>query len=447
MKERAKYLEAAFNCVADGVLIADGEMRIIEANLAAETITGYRREDLLGRKCTAIFRGKVCGLACVISNSLGPGHTAGNDEVKLIRRDGQGRLVRLSTSPLKEQDTYLGVVVVFRDVTELVHLRERLAGRYCFHNLIGKDHRMQEVYGLIRNISETDSTVLIRGETGTGKELVANAIHYLSHRAEGPFVKVNCSALSEGLLESELFGHVKGAFTGAVRDKIGRFELARDGTIFLDEIGDITPAVQIKLLRAIEQKEIERVGESRTRLVDVRIITASNRDLEAFRDQGRFREDLYYRLKVVPVYLPALRERRGDIPLLVDHFIEKFNAKIGRAIEGITPEALALLLEYPWPGNVRELENAVECAFIKAKSKSIFPEDLPQEIRRSVEGAYLDHKGERNGNSRREGLKEQEALRHLLARTGWRISETARLMGVHRTTLWRRIKQHGISPK
>ena len=447
MKERAKYLEAAFNCVADGVLIADGEMRIVEANLAAEAITGYGREEILNRKCTEIFRGKVCGLACVISNSLGPGHAAGNEEVKLVRKDGQGRLVRLSTSPLKERDTYLGVVVVFRDVTELVDLRERLAGRYRFHNLIGKDHRMQEIYELIQSIAETDSTVLIRGETGTGKELVANAIHYLSDRAEGPFVKVNCSALSEGLLESELFGHVRGAFTGAVRDKIGRFELAQGGTLFLDEIGDITPAVQIKLLRAIEQKEIERVGESRTRSADVRIITASNRDLEALRDQGRFREDFYYRLKVVPVYLPPLRERRGDIPLLVDHFIEKFNLKMGRAIEGITPGAKALLLEYRWPGNVRELENAVECAFIKAKNKSIFPEDLPLEIRRSVEVAYLDHKGERNGNSPREDLKEQEALRGLLARTGWRVSETARLMGVHRTTLWRRIKHHGISPK
>jgi transcriptional regulator with GAF, ATPase, and Fis domain len=297
---------------------------------------------------------------------------------------------------------------------------------------------MQEVYDLIQSIAETDSTVLIRGETGTGKELVAQAIHFLSHRAERPFVKVNCSALSEGILESELFGHVKGAFTGAIRDKIGRFELAQGGTLFLDEIGDVTPAVQMKLLRAIEQKEIERVGESRSRQVDVRVVAATNRDLEALKDQGRFREDLYYRLKVVPVHLPPLRERRGDIPLLVDHFIEKFNQKMGRAIEGIIPEALSLLLEYPWPGNVRELENAIEYAFIKAKNKSISLRDFPWEVRQP-QG--------REETRAREELTEPEALRRLLTQTGWRISESSRIMGIHRSTLWRKIRQYGIKPK
>lgn len=443
MNERSKYLETAFNSIADGVLIADEEMKIVDLNPAAETISGYSRKELLGRECTEIFRGRVCGVACVISNSLGPGHAHGKDEVKLVRKDGEVRLVRLSTYPLREGDAFFGVVVVFRDVTELVDLRERLAERYRFHNLIGKDHRMQEVYDLIQSIAETDSTVLIRGETGTGKELVANAIHFLSHRAEKLFVKVNCSALSEGLLESELFGHVKGAFTGAIRDNIGRFELAEGGTLFLDEIGDIAPAVQIKLLRAIEQKEIERVGESRTRDIDVRIVAATNRDLESLRDQGRFREDLYYRFKVVPIHLPPLRERRGDILLLVDHFIEKFNQKMGRTIEGITPEALALLVEYPLPGNVRELENAIEYAFIKAKSKSILPEDLPLEIRLSFEKVQ----GKRSENLVNGKLDEKEALRQTLAQTEWSISKAAQLMGVHRTTVWRKIKQYGITPR
>lgn len=435
---RGKYLETAFNSIADGVLIADEEMSIVDLNPAAELLTGYQREELLGRKCTEIFHGRVCGVSCVISSSVGPEHISGHDEVKLVQKDGHVRLVRLSTSPLREGHAFTGVVVVFRDVTELVDLRERLAERYHFHNLIGKDQRMQEVYDLIQSIAETDSTVLIRGETGTGKELVAQAIHFLSHRAERPFVKVNCSALSEGILESELFGHVKGAFTGAIRDKIGRFELAQGGTLFLDEIGDVTPAVQMKLLRAIEQKEIERVGESRSRQIDVRVVAATNRDLEALKDQGHFREDLYYRLKVVPVHLPPLRERRGDIPLLVDHFIEKFNQKMGRAIEGIIPEALSLLLEYPWPGNVRELENAIEYAFIKAKNKSISLRDFPWEVRQP-QG--------REETRAREELTEPEALRRLLTQTGWRISESSRIMGIHRSTLWRKIRHYGIKPK
>jgi two-component system response regulator HydG len=289
---------------------------------------------------------------------------------------------------------------------------------------------------LVDDLSDSDATVLVLGASGTGKELVAAAVHQSSHRSAGPFVKVNCSALSENLLESELFGHVRGAFTGAVRDKVGRFERAHGGTIFLDEIGDISPGVQLKLLRVLQEREIERVGSSETIAIDVRVIAATNRDLRALIAEGRFREDLFYRLHVMPIELPSLRERKEDIPLLVQHFIAIHNARTGRQIEAIDPAAMTLLLDHEWPGNVRELENAIEHAFIKCRGQVLLPECLPRHLHHERATAMP-----RPSSTR----PEREQVAEVLEQCHWNRSEAADKLGMHRTTLWRKMKEWGLA--
>jgi transcriptional regulator with PAS, ATPase and Fis domain len=328
-----------------------------------------------------------------------------------------------------------GVVIALRDMQQIHELREQLKGESAFHAMIGKNHRMKEIYRLIEQVADAHASVLIHGESGTGKELVARAIHQQSPRRERPFITVNCAALVETLLESELFGHVKGAFTGAVNAKIGRFELADGGTIFLDEIGDVTAAVQVKLLRVLQEKEFERVGDSKINKVDVRVIAASNKNLWDLVQEGRFRDDLYYRLKVVSLTLPALRERRDDIPLLVQHFIEKFNRQSGKSVLGSTREAMAALMIYPWPGNIRELENAIEHAFVLCKGPYFGLDDLPPEISRariSQELLVFDGPSE-------EKVERQKILTTLKSAGG--LNEAARLLGISRTTLWRKLKR------
>jgi len=277
---------------------------------------------------------------------------------------------------------------------------------------------------------------LIAGESGTGKELVANAVHYNSSRASGPFIKVSCAALSETILESELFGHVKGAFTGAYRDRIGRFEQAHGGSLFLDEIGEIGPAVQVKLLRVLQEREIERVGDTKTRQVDVRIIAATNKDLQQLVQERRFREDLYYRLKVVTIDMPPLRSRMQDIPLLVEHLIKKLNAKYKKAVTGLSPAGLNMLMDYAWAGNVRELENALEHAFVKARTAELLPVDFPHELRQAA-AAYKNQGG-------KSGEIDRDYLVAMLKRSGWNRTKTAQAMGIDRTTLWRHLKKHTL---
>jgi transcriptional regulator with PAS, ATPase and Fis domain len=308
---------------------------------------------------------------------------------------------------------------------------------------------MQEIYTLIEDIADSDATVLIQGESGTGKELVAQAIHYQASRSNKPFVKVNCSALAETLLETELFGHVKGAFTGAIRDKIGRFELAQGGTIFLDEIGDISPAIQVKLLRVLQEKEIERVGSTKSIKVDVRVITATNKDLKKLMQQNKFREDLFYRLYVIPIHLSPLRERKEDIPLLVEHFIGQFKNQTGKNIESFSEDALKLLLDYSWPGNVRELENAIEHAFVKCRTHLILPEHLPQEVLGAkVESPiwrrnrFQEIPGAKKGSAvrKRRRLTYDQLYRALKESQGNKTL-AAKQLGIGRTTLWRKLKK------
>lgn len=423
-------LIAIFNSLSDGILVLDNDLRITHTNSASERITGYSMEDLLSRPCTDILHGTLCGEKCFMFQTWLNQQEQKEIKLDIIRKDGEVRTILLMTSLLRNKEgESIGVVLTLRDQSELDRLKAELKERHQFHNIVGKGHAMLKVFGLIRQVSPLDTTVLIEGESGTGKELVAGAIHFLNPRGGRPFVKVNCSVLAVSILESELFGHAKGAFTGAIYDKKGRFEEADGGTIFLDEIGDISPLIQGKLLRVLEYKEYERVGENRTRKVDVRIITATNKDLMELVKKGQFREDMYYRLKVVPIHLPPLRERREDIPLLVSHFINHFNRKMGKDVKGISQEAMAAILNCNWPGNVRELENAIEYAFIVCRGERIALYDLPPEISRLAAYSIV------NDNS-----SEVDRLKEAIEQAGGNHSKAAQMLGISRTTLWRRIK-------
>jgi len=418
------------------VLVCDEAMRVTKFNAAAEQITGWSRSDAVGAPCPEIFHGYLCGHGCVVEQTAAGLDGVRDQEVMIKGRDGQGRLIVLNTSTVRAPDgSSLGVVAVFRDITELARLRNEVRGRAGFPKLVGRSPAMRALYEQIEDVAASESTVLLLGETGVGKELVAEAIHATGRRASGPLVKVNCSALSEGLLESELFGHVRGAFTGAVRDKVGRFELAGGGTIFLDEIGELSPNLQVKLLRVLQEKEIERVGEARVIPIDCRVIAATNRDLRARVARGRFREDLFYRLSVIPIHVPPLRERRADIPLLAQHFLGRLAEQEGKAIEGFSAEALDCLLDHRWPGNVREIENAVAFAVIKCRSKHVGAEHLPPEIRSSQR------------MPRRTGTipLTRAMIEAALQKTGGNRLRAARVLGVGRATFYRKLAELGIT--
>ena len=446
--------------LSDGIFIVGRDRRISLFNEAAERITGVYADEAIGQTCHRMFTGADSGVECAISErrpctvravfETGRPSTPGDRTVRFP--DGRKKVLNLRAVPLFDSAGEVArVAVMLQDVSELHDLREELEERYEFHNIIGKNHRMQEVFALIDQIADTDATVTIEGESGTGKELVARAIHFHSRRARHPFVQVNCAALVETLLESELFGHVEGAFTGAVRDKIGRFEAADGGTIFLDEIGEISRSVQVKLLRVIEEQTFERVGESRSRTCDVRIITATNRDLKELMRRGEFREDLYYRLRVVPVHLPPLRERREDIPLLVDAFLERFREKMGKPIRSVSSRALSRLMDYDWPGNVRELENAIEHAVVRCNDSEIRLADLPIELRTepqpqpSPEPAEGEASKPPQSLARPEEQDEREIIQAALEATDGNKTAAAERLGIGRTTLWRRMKELDIT--
>jgi transcriptional regulator with PAS, ATPase and Fis domain len=348
------------------------------------------------------------------------------------------QVVALNSSPLMNRDNeFMGAVLVVRDVTRLADLERKLKERHKFQNLIGKSKKMQEIYRLLEDLADTETTVLITGESGTGKELVAEALHYGGIRSDRTLVKVNCSALAENLLESELFGHVKGAFTDAIKDKTGRFQMANGGTILLDEIGDISPRIQLKLLRVLEDRGFERVGDSTPVKADVRVIATTNQDLIGKVRLGEFRQDLYYRLKVIEVPLPPLRERREDLPLLVDHFCNLFNKRDNKNIVGISNQVKNIFMRYPWQGNVRELEHAIEHAFILCHGPTITVDHLPAEMINDTK----DH-GPPLKNIPARG---RDAIVEALEKTGWNKSKAARLLGVSRQTIYRKIQDLEIT--
>jgi len=446
-------LEAIFDSVADGIVAVDCQLRLVNVNRAAQDLTGIDRRGAIGRPCAEVL--ELPGEHPLLQALARP------DEMEALSTDladgkGRSRQVVVTTRALRDEaGQRQGQVAILRDVTELESMRDLLQGREHFHGLQGRSRAMQEIFQLVEDLADSDATVLVLGESGTGKELVAGAIHHSSHRRDGPYVKVNCSALSEGLLESELFGHVRGAFTGAVSDKVGRFEQASGGTIFLDEIGDLSPTVQVKLLRVLQEREIERVGSGHTLRVDCRVIAATHRDLHREINAGRFREDLFYRLNVMPIELPPLRERTEDIPLIATHFVERFRAETGRAVQRLDGEALALLMDYAWPGNVRELENAIAHAFIRCRGEVVGADALPAFLRQPPPAEGLNGTGARQaealGPARRPGQGDDagdEAERHrvieALRASRWNRTAAAAHLGMHRTTLWRKMREWGL---
>ncbi|RJP75704.1 MAG: PAS domain S-box protein [Candidatus Zixiibacteriota bacterium] len=418
--------------LTDGVLAHDPNRRIYFFNRAAQKITGYSYAEVVGRDCHEVFPGRFCGGDCSYCQDRQQVHTRIRYPRAFQRRDGGQRDLEMSvvTVEVPGQKT-AGALVIFHDITEMVRMRRKLVESRGFHGIIGRHLSMQKVYETIQELAEVNAPILIQGESGTGKELVAMALHQLSSRCSGPFVPVNCGALPEGTLESELFGHVRGAFTGAIRDKKGRFELADGGTIFLDEIGEISPAMQVKLLRVLQEKAFVPVGGEKSTHVDVRVICATNRDLKVLTQRGLFREDLYYRLAVIPFSLPALREKVSDIPLLVEHFLDKFAPPENRRAATIAPPAITALQRYTWPGNVRELSNAVQYALIKSHGETIQVEHLPLEI--AVNG-NLSAGPSKAG---RKPKLDPGEVRRALEKSAGNRARAARLLGVSRSTLYR----------
>jgi PAS domain S-box-containing protein len=445
---------AGFRAIAavlrEGVILVDCDLRIRDLNVAAERILGRPGSELIGREVCSLFGVGDCPRD-TLAESLRSNRPILDFQTTVQLPDDRVGHVVLRTAPLVRPHSLAdGVALIIGDVTEETRLRQETTARSRLGGLVGGDHRMQELYALIRQVAPSEATVLIRGESGTGKELVARALHDGSPRADGPFVSVNCSALAETLLESELFGHVRGAFTGAASDRRGRFEEARGGTLFLDEIGDVSPAVQVKLLRVLQERVITRVGDNRPLAVDVRVISATNRDLEALLASGQLREDFYYRIKVVRLDLPPLRARSEDIPLLAQDLLARHGG------QGVTIAAPAMtrLMQYPWPGNVRELENALQHALVLSGGAVIRPQHLPPEVAAPAVGAGTagSAAGGRAGPAaalqhvRRGSEEERELLWQTLEAAAWNRSLAARRLGIDRTTLWRKLKQHHLAP-
>lgn len=451
-KERYRSnLEAIFSSVKDAIIAVDKELLIIEMNDAARSICNLSH-DSIGKAFNSTA--KYCNGKCfdVLEETINKKQAIEvyRHECQLKERPQQ--VVTITSHPLLSkiskttnpfsakneiyQDNagiFSGVILVVRDETRLANLEHDLRERQQFHNIIGKSEKMQAIYSLIDNLVDVETTVLITGETGTGKELIADALHYRGSRCHKPLVKVNCSALSENLLESELFGHVKGAFSGAVQDRIGRFQRANGGTIFLDEIGDVSPRTQLQLLRVVQEKEFERVGDSTPIKVDVRIVAAANQSLLEKVSRGDFREDLYYRLKVVEVIMPPLRERKEDIPLLVNHFLNKFNKKLNKEIVAVSADVQKIFMDYFWPGNVRELEHTLEHAFIICRQNTITMDCLPLALKDFI-GTKLYALGD-------PGADESHTILHALEKTSWNKARAARLLGMSRRTIYRKIEE------
>jgi PAS domain S-box-containing protein len=410
------------------------DRRIFFFNREAERITGYSREDVLGRDCHEAFGSPLCGGRCAFCDVPPEVADTADYPLNITTKSGEPRRIEMRVTRMRDSEgATSGVLASFKDVTDLLDLQLRAGEMTRFGNIIGQDSKMLNVFKQIRDVAGYDFPVHISGETGTGKELVANAIHNESPRAGAPFAPINCGALPEGLIESELFGHARGAFSGAVRDKKGRFELANKGTVFLDEVAELSNNMQVKLLRFLQEGHFERVGGEQTLGVDVRVVSATNRNLKKEVERGRFREDLFYRLNVIPVHLPPLRERKTDVPLLVDHFLQEAARRYPSTALKLSSRAMALMLDYRWPGNVRELQNAVQFAIVRCAGKTIEPEHLPLELREAADICA------RRGPSRK---LDPDTVRAALARTGGNKAKAAKIMGVGRATLYRFLNDH-----
>ncbi|MBI4688214.1 MAG: sigma 54-interacting transcriptional regulator [Nitrospirae bacterium] len=427
-------LQAIFSSIREAIITVDKDLRIIEVNEASKGICGISRSDI-GKNLHSCF---ICNGGCLkaIEETLRSEKAISLDNILCAHKDKSNtKVVEFYSSPLLDTEgRFMGAILVFNDRTRLATLESSLQMRQQLHNIVGQSDCMQNIYSLISDLANIQSTVLITGESGTGKELVAEALHYGGERRDKPFVRVNCSALSESLLESELFGHVKGAFTGADRNRVGRLEMADGGTVFLDEIGDVSRRVQLSLLRVLQEREFERVGESTPIKVDIRVIAATNQDLREKVRKGEFREDLYYRLRVVEITLPPLRGRRGDIPLLTEHFLKMFNNRFNKNIYGVDADVMSIFMNYHWPGNVRELEHALEHACIVCHDPVITVKHLPPELKN-----FLNSQISPLGKSTPD---DYQSLRSVLERAHWNKTKAARLMGINVRTLYRRMSKY-----
>ncbi len=425
--------------INEGVFTVDRDWRVTSFNRAAERITGIARRNALGRMCSDVFHANICEKNCVLKRTFDTGKPVVNATAHIVTRDGERVPIRISTAILKDQAArVIGGVETFQDLSQVEQLRKELHGRYSFEDIVGRSPAMTRLFEILPQVAESCSTVLIEGPSGTGKELFARAIHHLSPRRKGRFVAVNCAALPDTLLESELFGHKAGAFTDARRDKAGRFELADGGTIFLDEIGDVSPALQARLLRVLQEGVVEPLGSVKPVSVDVRVVAATNKDLAKLVRAGKFRDDLYYRVRVIHMPLPNLRQRREDIPLLVDHMVAKFNRLQGKDIAGVSVEALTRLMEHDFPGNVRELENIIEQAFVLCRSGIIELHHLPPELRPAVSSA-----AEACSPMSLQAMERLLVTEVLRRRRGNR-RQAASDLGINPSTLYRKIKKLGI---
>ncbi|MBI5026637.1 MAG: sigma 54-interacting transcriptional regulator [Nitrospirae bacterium] len=446
LTQEKSRIDSIINSLADGVFTTDREMRITSFNEGLERLTGLKQQDILGLFCKEVLKGDNCNSECPLSWTLKNGYGLARYRERIVDNNGNTIPVYICTAFLRDHaGEVTGLVATIKDASEIENLRKELNDRYQFSNIIGRSKTMQEIFELIEIISDTDCAVLIQGESGTGKELIARAIHHNSQRRDKPFIKVNCTAIVEGLFESELFGHVKGAFTGAIKDKTGKFELASGGTIFLDEIGDMPLTSQPKLLRVLQDREFERVGDTETKKVDVRVIAATNRDLRCDIKNKKFREDLFYRLCVVPIEMPSLRERKEDIPLLINHFLEKCSMKFSnrQKITEVSPKAMLAIMEYDWPGNVRELENTIEHAYIRSTTNMIDFESLPPYITNTSVQELSAIEMEKEPRYRED--IEKLFIEKRLKRYNGNKARTATSLGLSRTTLWRKLKKYNIS--
>ncbi|MBN1627951.1 MAG: sigma 54-interacting transcriptional regulator [Deltaproteobacteria bacterium] len=440
-KETENHTQIILDSIADGVFTVDLDLKITSFNRAAEKITGITRKDAIGRQCWDVFRSGICESQCSLKHTVETGKPILNQSIFILNSSGERVPISISTTLLKNRKgKVIGGVETFRDLSLVEELRKELYSRQSFHDILSKNKEMQRLFHMAEQLAESDTTVLLAGESGTGKELFAKAIHSQSMRKDGPMITINCGALPDNLLESELFGYKAGAFTDARRDKPGRITLAHGGTLFLDEIGEISKAMQVKLLRVLQDKTFEPLGGTMSEKVDVRIIAATNKDLDVLVREGAFRKDFFYRINVAKLILPPLRDRKEDIPLLTEHFLNKFNRLKGKGIKGLQPDVPALLMSYNYPGNIRELENIIEFASVVCKGSMISHENLPDYLLKGL--AHDEHHYDQfpeKKNSSMKGL-ERDFIYNSLAQNNWNRKLTAAGLGIHPSTLWRKIK-------
>lgn len=428
--------------ITEGVFTVDLDLRITSFNRAAEDITGISRQQAIGHFCKDILRANLCETNCALRKTMDTGRPVINKAVHIVDADGNRKTISISTALLKDNSgNVIGGVETFRDMSLVEQLRKEISHSYNCEDILSRNHQMQNLFALLANIAESNTTVLIVGESGTGKELFARAIHNISPRKDKPFVAVNCGALPDTLIESELFGYKAGAFTDAKKDKPGRFALAEGGTVFLDEIGDISTALQVRLLRVLQEKVYEPLGSVSSIKADVRIITATNKNLDKLVTADKFREDLYYRINVVKLAIPPLRDRKEDIPLLIDHFIGRFNHLHNKNISGITDQVLVTLLEHDYRGNVRELENIIEHCFVLCQGEIIEQKHLPASFQTTVDADYHDIK-------KAVTLEEMEKIfiTNALKQNNGNRTAAAKQLGIHKSTLFRKLKSLNIEP-